>query len=425
MTDDRSEGSFAEDVAPDTGRPLSLGRLIRFAVGLILFFLMWMTAGTSASAILLPARFESLWPGKGEQVLASMNAIGIFFALVANVVVGAVSDGTRSRFGRRTPFILAGGPVAAVGFWMTSISTSVVGTVFWWSILQIGLNVMLAPAAAILSDRIPRSRRATISAFYGSGQIVGASLGSIFGSAFIDRPVDGFAIGTLLWLVSGIVTVIVLPKEKPSMDADHFDALNLLRRFRPPVKGAGDFWLALCGRALLIFGYNMIVGFQLLICMKYINLSKNAAAHTVSLMATITMVISLVVSLLSGFLSDTLGVRKIPIFVASVLIAIGISFPWLFRTSWAMLAFAAIAGLGYGIYMAVDQALNVDVLPNPSEAGKDLGILNLANTLGQIVAPLVTAPIVASTGSYFMAFPVAMVMVIMGAVLILFIRKAK
>ena len=56
-------------------------------------------------------------------------------------------------------------------------------------------------------------------------------------------------------------------------------------------------------------------------------------------------------------------------------------------------------GLGYGIYMVVDQALNVDVLPNPNEAGKALGILNLANTLGQVIAPIVVSSIVVATAA--------------------------
>ena len=59
-----------------------------------------------------------------------------------------------------------------------------------------------------------------------------------------------------------------------------------------------------------------------------------------------------------------------------------------------MILFSAIGGFGYGMYGSVDQALNVDVLPNEEEAGKDLGILNIATTLGQMVGPIVTSAIV-------------------------------
>ena len=40
-----------------------------------------------------------------------------------------------------------------------------------------------------------------------------------------------------------------------------------------------------------------------------------------------------------------------------------------------------------------------------------MGIQNLANTLGQAIAPAVTSAIVASTGSYFLTFPVAIALI--------------
>lgn len=58
---------------------------------------------------------------------------------------------------------------------------------------------------------------------------------------------------------------------------------------------------------------------------------------------------------------------------ASVLLAIGYALPWLMHNALGMILFSAIGGFGYGMYGSVDQALNVDVLPNEEEAGKDLG----------------------------------------------------
>ena len=54
---------------------------------------------------------------------------------------------------------------------------------------------------------------------------------------------------------------------------------------------------------------------------------------------------------------------------------------------------------------------------------KDLGILNLANTVGQVLAPVATGAIVVATGSYAQIFPVAIVSVLIGAVVIMLIKK--
>ncbi|WP_366465284.1 MFS transporter [uncultured Collinsella sp.] len=111
--------------------------------------------------------------------------------------------------------------------------------------------------------------------------------------------------------------------------------------------------------------------------------------------------------------------------LATLLIAAGIAAPWILKSVMGMYGFALLAGLGYGIYSSVDQALNVDVLPSKEEAGKDLGILNIANTIGQILGPIVTSSIVVATGSYFMAFPVAIVLVVVGFVFIALIKGVK
>lgn len=417
----------ADDIAPDTGRPLTTIHKIRFAAGLIIFNILWMTAGTAASQVLLPNRFTNLDIGQPEAVLATMNSVSIVFALIANVVFGAVSDSTRSRFGKRTPWIPIGGIIAGASYYMTSIATSLLGIVAWWSVLQVGLNIMIAPCVAILSDRIPVKIRGTLSAFYGVGQILGQSLGALVGARFVTDDRTGFIIGTIIWLLTGFITVVIIPREKSSLDGakEQLSLHKIAAQFRPPTKNARDFYLALIGRMCLIFGYNMIMAYQLYVCMNHIGLDNKNAANVVAEMATITMVVSLFTSLISGPISDKSGRRKLPIAIASLVIAAGFAIPWLAPTSMSMLIMAGVVGLGYGIYMAVDQALNVDVLPDRNEAGKDLGILNLANTLGQVVAPIVTSSLVIVTGSYASIFPVAIAAVIVGAVVIMFIRKTK
>ncbi|MBL3629178.1 hypothetical protein KGN14_07525 [Levilactobacillus brevis] len=80
--------------------------------------------------------------------------------------------------------------------------------------------------------------------------------------------------------------------------------------------------------------------------------------------------------------------------------------------------------MGYAVYGAVDQALNIDVLPNKEEAGKDLGILNIATTLGQTVGPIVTS-IVVVMGGYKLVFPIAIVFVLLACIFIQMIRSTK
>lgn len=278
------------DIAPDSGRKLTSTEKWRFGVGFVLFSLIWMVAGTSGSAVLLPQRFTELNIGMPEVILGTMNSVGCVFALFSNVIFGALSDITRSRFGKRTPWIVAGGLITAAGYVLAFSSAQLVGIVAGWCIVQVGVNMMIAPAVAVLSDRIPENVRGTFSAFYGGAQIVGSSAGTFLGSKFIENMGTGFAIGAALFAVTGIVTVLIWPRERSSAasvasvessDATaKLDVKQLLRSFIPPTKNCRDFYLALMGRLLLILGWNMISGYQLYILQKYCGLSVKDSAAT-------------------------------------------------------------------------------------------------------------------------------------------------
>jgi len=68
----------------------------------------------------------------------------------------------------------------------------------------------------------------------------------------------------------------------------------------------------------------------------------------------------------------------------------------------------AISGLGFGVYVAVDLALVVDVLPGQDRAAKDLGVFNIAGALPFSIAPALAPVILAvSNGSYGVLYAVA------------------
>jgi MFS family permease len=70
-------------------------------------------------------------------------------------------------------------------------------------------------------------------------------------------------------------------------------------------------------------------------------------------------------------------------------------------TQWTLVMVCAFAlGAGYGAFMSVSQALSLTVLPDPSTAGRDLGILNIAYTIPQVIGAPVAGVVVADLGGY-------------------------
>ena len=86
----------------------------------------------------------------------------------------------------------------------------------------------------------------------------------------------------------------------------------------------------------------------------------------------------------------------------------------------------AIGGLGFGMYVAVELALVVDVLPDKDNAAKDLGVFNFAGAVPFSLAPAV-APVILAVGggSYSVLYLVAGACGLRGAVAILPVKRVR
>lgn len=414
-------------LSPATGKPLDKVTIARFGAGFIIFGVLWMSGLGIVSAVLLPMHYKTIEGVNPDALIGIVNAFTAVASLIANLMFGNFSDRSRSRFGRRTPWILFGAVLGGVTLFLTGTTHNAVLLTIFYCACMFGLNCMIAPMVAILSDRVSSGIRGTMSAFYGAGATIGSPIGTMLGALFIKNLIPGFAVAGVLMFLGGVVSMLIMPKEESAdfLPKDEGSLKDVLVSFRPPAfHGAHDFYKAFVGRFCMLVSYQMIAVYQLYIIQNYIGQSVDESAVTVSVVSMIMMVMSLVGSFISGPVSDIIGRRKVPVVVASVLFAIGIAMPWVFPSSMGMYLFAGIAGLGYAVYSAVDQALLVDVLPNKEEAGKDLGILNMATTLGQMCGPIVMSALVVNLG-YNFAFPTSIALAIIGCFFIMAIKKVK
>jgi MFS family permease len=89
-----------------------------------------------------------------------------------------------------------------------------------------------------------------------------------------------------------------------------------------------------------------------------------------------------------------------------------------------MLLFAVISGLGFGAFQSVDTALMSEVLPNPDDFAKDIGVVNIAATLPQTVAPALAGAIVVVLG-YAGLFPVGILLCLLGGLAVLPVKAVR
>lgn len=154
-------------LSPETGKPLSKVNTIRFGAGFLLFGVLWMSGLGIVSAVLLPMHYKTIEGADPDALVGIVNAFTAVASLVANLMFGNFSDRSRSRFGRRTPWIVFGAVLGGVTLFLTGTTHNAVLLTIFYCACMFGLNCMIAPLVAVLSDRVPSGIRGTMSAFYG------------------------------------------------------------------------------------------------------------------------------------------------------------------------------------------------------------------------------------------------------------------
>lgn len=400
---------------------------VRLSVGLVLAGILWMTPYIGSVTVLLPALFDQIAPDQKVALVAQMSIVGSIVALIANILFGAFSDLTRSRFGARAPWLVLGSVVTAAMLFAITKTSNTALILILWCIFQFFLNAIVAPLVAVIPDRAPESLRGTYSAVYGAGSMVGAGLASVVASRFLSNPVLGIIVFACAILLCGPLFVLIAP-DKSNKDAERrkFSLDTIKTNFSFPTRNCRDFYLALVGKLIFVLAFYAITGYQLYIATDYIGLDTAGAGNLIAAMATAQMVFGLIFSAVAGPISDKINRRKIFVVLCCLIAAVVFLIPAFWVAPAAMMVLAVVnSGMVQGAYMSVDQALNFDVLPAKETAAKDLGLLNMANTGGQIFGPMVTSFVVMSAGGYRPVFFVSAALLAVSAILIQMIRTAR
>jgi MFS family permease len=132
---------------------------------------------------------------------------------------------------------------------------------------------------------------------------------------------------------------------------------------------------------------------------------------------------TILTAVVGGKMSDASGRRKVYVIVSSFVMALaGVILAVAPVFSAAMVA-ALVLGAGYGVYLAVDQALITQVLPAAQDRARDLGVINIANSAPQVLGPVVAAPIVTHFGGYPVLYLATAVIAVVSGALVTKIRS--
>jgi MFS family permease len=417
------ELEYEVDFPPPT-EPVRAGFIASFAFAQLALFIALLGPVTVSMAL---KAIDVVGQDRAPQVTGLILGAGAIAALVGNPLFGRFSDRTMSRWGRRRPWMVGGAVVFAACLFVIAIATNVPTLIIAWFVGQLAANACFAAYLATIADQVPARQAATITALGGVMQNVGILAAIYLASALTANMIALFMIPAAIGVVGMLIYALVLPDKQ-------------LRR-RPPAMTLGEFahtfWVsprkypdfawAWISRFLLILGSFMFSTFRLFWMIDELGLDEAAATATVATGVLIYTVVLVVVGQAAGVISDRLGKRKFLVFLSTALFAVGLGLLTTVDSVAGFYLVEAILGAGYGIYMGVDLALVLAVLPHPEDNAKDLGVFNIANAGPQSVAPFLGAILLAvgAGQNYTLLYLTAAALTFLGALAIIPVKKVK
>ncbi|MBO0980907.1 MFS transporter [Microbacterium sp. SD291] len=375
-------------------------------------------------------KIQHIDPVSTEGSLGLVMGVGAAFALIANPLVGRLSDRTTSRWGMRRPWILGGAIVGLGGFALIGAATSVWVVLLAWCLVQTAMNAVLAAANATLPDQVPVSSRGKVSGLVGITTPIGILAGSFLVN-FLPGDFERFVVPGVIALLLAVVFVLTLKDrvltERP---ADRFTVATFFGSFVFNPRKHPDFGWTWLTKFMVMFGYAGIATFLPLYLVTKFGLDEQGAVGTILAANLASMAAMAISSPLGGFLSDRLGKRRPFVAIAGLIMVVGLVILAVAPSIPVVILGQAIIGLGAGSFFSVDLALATEVLPNPDDVAKDLGVLNIANALPQSIAPAIAPGIIAlgaatPLGGYTTWYLFGALVALGGAVLVYRIKGVK
>lgn len=208
---------FEDEESEESLAPLSRFRLLALSTGLLGIQVCFAVRIGNATRTLLVL-------GMPDEYVSYVWLSGPIAGIFVQPIVGMMSDNCQSRFGRRTPFLIAGTVFTALsmlGFaWSDYFPNALPVAVVSFGIIDVALNMLLGPLRALIADIVPKEQQPQVNSYLalmtGLGNLIGSGAGSIELSSYLKGfPDDETALYSLAAIfVSVFMAVTIFVSEE-------------------------------------------------------------------------------------------------------------------------------------------------------------------------------------------------------------------
>src|ERR1700745_1693809 len=339
---------------------------------------------------------------RAPESLALAAGIAALLAMVGNPFFGKMSDRTSSRLGMRRPWMVIGLAGGALGILVVALAPSIAVVLVGWCLAQLLFNALLAAMVAVMPDQVPAAQRGMVAGVLGVCTPIASVCGTFLVKLFTGNQLVMFlapcAIGGFFILLFAVTLKDrrLAKADKPAWSLREFASTFYVNPRKNP-----DFAWAFASRFTFVLAYAFLATYQAYYLLEKIGSSKAEVPQQIFLGTLVQSAVVVAASLIGGKLSDRTGRRKIFVLTASVVYGVAMFVIAVASSFNGFLVGMAIGGLGFGIYVAVDLALVVHVLPAQATAATALGVFNMAGALPFSIAPGIAPAILAVGGGSY------------------------
>ncbi|MBT6681792.1 MAG: MFS transporter [Chloroflexi bacterium] len=384
---------------PDSARrvyrrgPESFTNLSVYAFGLAA---LWISVNT----VLLQLRvLEIADEDQKNSILGAIALVGLVVAALSQPLMGALSDRTSSRWGKRVPYIVAGNLGLLITVPFLGIANSFLSLLIVIALIQLFIHVSQGPANALLIDHVPAHRRGSGAGALNLSRVIGGGLTTVIVMVLMSGSGTGDGPTSWYWISIGLVmTVLALTtlwtfgslRPKPGHGGVEIEPLVAPPDETIPAASAEDshamkgyYWF-LIAMAMMVGALTAMQIFALFFLRDKVGLDNPTGAAAA---LTATIVIGAAIAVYpSGAVSDRFGRMRV-LYGAATVIAVS-ALPMLFVSSVIPVVIIGLfVGVGAGMFLSGGWALITELVPAEG-AGKSLGLTAFSTLAGTGLARL-------------------------------------
>ena len=398
----------------------------------------------------IDAMLESVYEERYERayIVGIIMALDNFFALFMLPIFGILSDKTKSRYGRRMPYIVLGMFFAAIVFPFIAVAyilNSLAGVIILMLLVLIIMNIYRNPAVALMPDVTPKPLRSKANGIINLIGYIGAILGFIL--FFIFGVEGGLLLGIIgeenanplfslvsFLIVSGtmlVVMVVLFVKVKENKLVEEAqEAMELGEEFSltldkveegTPLSKADRRNMAFLLLAVFLWfaSFNAIETFIAVYSDEIFG-----SEHWAGLINAVLVLFSILSFIPAAILAQKLG-RKWAILLGLITFVLGLVLAYsINQIHFLLFAGVAITGIGWALINVNSYPMMVE-MSHKGNVGRYTGYYYTSSMLAQSFTPIIAGLVILINSNYVVLFPYSIVLGICSLIAFMFITENK